>query len=79
MQNELKSNVARFATCVQTCEQPVLLQDRFDVGDKTRNNTIQLLLQQYFTKSYMFFVARFSAPLVPSRGWFATLKSVHYV
>ena len=59
MQNELKSNVARFATCVQTSEQPDLLQDRFDVGDKTRNNALQLVLQQYFTKSYIFLLPVF--------------------
>ena len=41
LQNELKNDVARFTTHVQTCEQPDLLQDRFDVGGKTRNIAIQ--------------------------------------
>ena len=51
----------------------------FDVGDKTRNTAIQLVLQYYCKKSCMFLVARFSAPLILSCGWFATLKSEHYV
>ena len=36
-QNELKSDVARFTTNVQTCQQPDLTQDRFDEEGKTRN------------------------------------------
>ena len=36
-------NVARFTTHVQTCKQPDLLQDRFDVSGKTRNIAIQLV------------------------------------
>ena len=44
------------------------------MGDKTRNIAVQLVLQQYCKKSCMFFVARFSAAFVLSRGWFATLK-----
>ena len=37
LQNVLNSDVARFTTRVQTCYQPDLLQDWFDVGGKTRN------------------------------------------
>ena len=44
------------------------------MGDKTRNTAIQLVLQYYCKKSCMFLVARFSAPIVLSCGWFATLK-----
>ena len=40
------SEVARFITHVQTCYQPHLLQDRFDVSGKTRNIAIRLVLQQ---------------------------------
>ena len=43
-------------------EQPDLLQDRFDVGGKTRNIAIQLVLQQCCKTSCTFFVARFSVP-----------------
>ena len=42
----MNSDVARFITPAQTCSQPDLLQDRFDVGGKTRNIAIQLVLQQ---------------------------------
>ena len=41
-----------------------LLQERFDsAGGKTRNITIQLVLQQCFKTSCMFFVARFIVSL----------------
>ena len=38
LQNKLKSDVARFTTHVQTCQQPVLVQEIFDESRKTRNN-----------------------------------------
>ena len=41
---------------------------------KRTSIAIQLFLQQYCEKSCMFFVVRFSAPLVLSCCWFATLK-----
>ena len=44
-------------------EQPDLLQDRFDVGGKTRNIAIQLVFQQCCKTSCTFFFARFSVPL----------------
>ena len=43
LQNELKSNVERFSTLAKTRQQPDLLQDRFDVGGKTRYIVIQLV------------------------------------
>ena len=49
---------------VQTCQQPDFLQNRFDVGGKTRNIAIQLVLQRCCQTSCMFFVARFTVPLV---------------
>ena len=62
LQNEFKSVVACFTIDVQTCQQPDLLQDRFDLGGKTRNVALQLVLLQCFKTSCMFFVARFSVP-----------------
>ena len=47
LQNEFKSDVARFTTRVQTCQQPDLLQDRFYLGGKTRNVALQLVLLQF--------------------------------
>ena len=47
---------------VQTCQQPDLLQDRFDVGGKARSIALQLVLQQCCKTSCMFFVTRFSVP-----------------
>ena len=52
-----------FTTHVQTCQQPDLLHVRFDVGGKTRNIAIQLVLLQCCKTSCTFFVARFSVPL----------------
>ena len=50
------------ATDVQICQQPDLVLDRFDVGDRTHNIVLQLVLQQCCQTSCMFFVARFSVP-----------------
>ena len=44
LQNELESDVARFTTHVQTCQQPDLVQDRFHEGGKTRNVALRLVL-----------------------------------
>ena len=63
LQKELKSDVARFTTNVQTCQQPDLMQDRFDEGGKTRNVAWQLVLQQCCETRCMFFVAHFPVPL----------------
>ena len=46
LQNELKSDVARFPTHVQTCQQPEWVQDMFDEGGKTLNVALQFVLQQ---------------------------------
>ena len=46
LQNELKSDVARFPTHVQTCQQPEWVQDMFDEGGKTFNVALQFVLQQ---------------------------------
>ena len=57
LQNELKSDVARFPTHVQTCQQPEWVQDMFDEGGKTLNVALQLVLQQCCKQ-----VARFCHP-----------------
>ena len=44
LQNELNSDVARFATYVQNLLTTWLSQDRFDGGGKTRDIAIQLVL-----------------------------------
>ena len=62
LQNGLKSDVARFATHVQTCQQPDLLKDRFELGSKMRNVALHLVLRQCCKTSFMSFVARFSVP-----------------
>ena len=41
---------------------PYLLQDRFDVGGKTRNVGIQPVLQQSCGKVAFFIVVRFTLP-----------------
>ena len=53
-------NVARFTTHVQTCKQPDLLQDRFDVGGITRNIAIQLVCSNVAKN-----VVRFLLPVFP--------------
>ena len=50
LQNELKSDVARFPTHVQTCQQPEWVQDMFNVA-------LQFVLQQCCKQ-----VARFCHP-----------------
>ena len=59
---KLKIVVARFTTHVQTCQQPDLVQARFEVGGKTRNISIQLILQRCCKTRCMIFVASFSVP-----------------
>jgi len=54
LQNELNSDVAPFTKHVQTCLQPDLLQDRFDVGGIRR--------KQCCKTSCTLFVARFCVP-----------------
>ena len=61
LQKELKSDVARFTTNVQTCQLPNLVQDRFDEGGKTLNVNValQLVLQQCCKTSCMFLLSVF--------------------
>ena len=60
LQNEFNINVARFTTHVQTCLSTNQVVNRFDVGGKTRDIAIQLVLQQCCKTSCTFFVARFT-------------------
>ena len=77
LQNELNSDVARCTTHVQTCLQPDLLQNRFDVGDKTRNIAIQRVLQQCCKIGCRFFIARFSVKHESLRiCWSPTLHKI---
>ena len=55
MLNELNSNVLRLPSTKKNL-QPYLLQDRFNVGGKARNISIQLVLHQCFKTSCTFFV-----------------------
>ena len=63
LQNELNSDVAGFTTHIKPVLQQIRLLTGLNVGGKTRNITIQLVLQQCCKTSCTFFVARFSVPL----------------
>ena len=58
---ELNSNVARFSTRIKPVLQQIRLSENLNVGGKTRNVAIQLVLQCCQTRC-MLFVARFSVP-----------------
>ena len=58
MQNELNSDVPRFAICVQTCFATNKVVRVFFVGGKRRKIAIQLVLQQSRKTSCTFSVAR---------------------
>ena len=60
--NELNSVVARFTTHIKPVLQQIRLLTGLNVGGKTRNIAIQLVLQQCCKTSCMFFVARFCIP-----------------
>ena len=61
--NELNSDVTRFTTHIKPVLQQIRLLTGLNVGGKTRNIAIQLVLQQCCKTSCTFFVARFSVPL----------------
>ena len=64
-QNELYSDVARFTTNIKLVLQQIRLLTGLNVGSKTRNITIQLVLQQCCeTRCTFFFFASFSVPLL---------------
>ena len=63
LQNELQSNVARFATLIKYFLHQNRLLTGLNVGGKTCNIAFQLVLQHCCKTNCMFFVARFSVPL----------------
>ena len=69
LQNELQSDVARFTTLVEPVLHQVRLLTGLNVGGKTCNVAFQLVLQQCCKRSCIFFVARFSVPLVVNTPW----------
>ena len=74
---ELKSDFVRFTTHVQTCQQPDLVQDRFDVGGKTRKTS----LFNSFCSDVARQVVRFLLPVFPylkidPLNFFLTINSV---
>ena len=60
----LYSDVARFTKDIKLLLQQISLLTGLNVGGKTRNIAIQLVLQQSYKTSCTFFVARFSVPLL---------------
>ena len=62
LKNELNSVVRRFATHIKPVLQQIRLLTGLNVGGKTRNIAIQLVVQQCCKTSCTFFVARFSVP-----------------
>ena len=54
---------ARFTTRIKPVLQQIRLLTGLNVGGKTRNIAIELVLQQCCKTSCTFFVARFSVPL----------------
>ena len=61
-QNELNSDVARFITHIKSVLQQIRLLTGLNMGVKTRNTAIPLVLQQCCKTSCTFFVARFFVP-----------------
>ena len=63
LQNGLNSDVVRFTTHIKPVLQQIWLLTGLNMGCKTRNIAIELVLQQCCKTSYTFFVVRFSVPL----------------
>ena len=57
LQNELNSDVTRFTTHIKPVLQQIRLLAGLNVGGKTRNIAVQLVLQQCCKTSCTFFVA----------------------
>ena len=69
LQNELNNDVAPFTTHIKNVLQQIRLLTGLNMGGKTRNIALQLVLQQCYKTSctfFVFFVALFSVPLVNS-------------
>ena len=63
LQNELNTDVARFTTLIKPVLQQIRLLTGLNVGGKTLNIAIQLVLQQCCKTSCKLLVARFFVPL----------------
>ena len=63
LRNELNSDVERFTTHIKPVLEQIRLLTGLNMGGKTRNIAIQLVLQQSCKTSCTFFVARFPVPL----------------
>ena len=68
LQNKLNSDVVRFTTHIKPVLQQISLLTGLNVGGKTLNIAIQLVLQQCCKTSYTFFVACFYAPLARAKS-----------
>ena len=62
LQDELNNDVACYTTHIKPVLQQMKLLTGLNMGGKTRNIAIQLVLQQCCKTSCTFFVARFSEP-----------------
>ena len=60
LQNELNGDVARFTTHIKPVLQQIRLLTGLNVGGKTRNIALQLVLQQSCKRKLHIFVARFT-------------------
>jgi len=63
------------ATTFRNLQQPDLLQDRFDVGGKTRNIAIQFVLQQCCKTGCTFFCPFYRTFRGTSLGWFSNTRT----
>ena len=68
LQNKLNSDVVRFTIHIKPVLQQISLLTGLNVGGKTLNIAIQLILQKCCKTSYTFFVARFYAPLARAKS-----------
>ena len=78
-QNELYSDVARFTTNIKLVLQQIRLLTGLNVGCKTRNITIQLVLQQCCETRCTFFFSRFSVPLQRKKRFWCVEKPFPHV
>ena len=68
LQKELNSDVARFTTHVRPCLARNKVVSFVQVGGKTSNITIQLILQPFCKTNCALFVARFPVPWVANEN-----------
>ena len=73
LQNELNSDVARFTTHIKPVTHEIGLLTGLNMGGKTCNIAIQIVLQQCCKTSCTLFVARFPLPLAIQKPVFSYL------